>query len=235
MKLRHAAVALLLLGGCATLPPPTPPGAPPAAPSIPGVRYEAEPGRDAATIAALRAAPPPAQPELAPGTTPLGDHNRLAAQGYVRIGRALLHGSEAEARADALRQSQQVGADRVALYAPGTDPAAPREDWLAIYYVRFQLPFGATFRDLRADERATLGAAGGVQIGSVIGGTPAARANLRPGDFVLALDGQPVADRAAFQALLKRHAGHGVTLTIVRNGETLQRVVRLGVMAAAER
>lgn len=233
MTHRFALLSLLLFAGCAVAPraPEQAPGGFP--PPPPGARFEAEPGRDAATIAAMRAAPASSQPPLETGRNRAGDRNRLAEQGYVPIGTGWFPGSEAQAREDAQRQGRNVGADRILLYPPAGDATAGAE-WVAAYYVRFQLPFGATFRDLRADERASLGA-GGVQIGSVIGGTPAARANLRPGDFVLKLDGQPVADRAAFQALLKRHAGRTVTLTLVRNGETLQRAVRLGVMTAAER
>ena len=234
MTHRLALLSLLLFAGCSIAPraPEQAPGGFP--PPPPGARFEAEPGRDATTIAAMRAAPAPTQPPLEPGRNRAGDRNRLAAQGYVPIGTGWFPGSEAQAREDALRQGRNVGADRILLYPPAGD-ATTGAEWIAAYYVRFQLPFGATFRDLHAAERDSLGGVGGVQIGSVIGGTPASRANLRPGDFVLKFDGKPVADRAAFQALLKQHAGRSVTLTIVRNGETLQRAVRLGAMTAAER
>lgn len=228
MKRLATLVFLSLLGACASAPrggiePPAPPS-----------RYTPEPGRDAATVAEMRAAPAPAVPDLAAGRNPGGDHRALAAQGFVRIGSAHFAGPEAAARDEAIREGREVGAERVLLYPPRADAAAPAGpgDWAAAYYVRFQLPFGATFRDLRAQERAALASTGGVAIGSVIGGTPASRANLISGDLVLALDGQPFADRSAFQALLKRHAGHAVTLTIVRNGERLKRMVRLGAMPA---
>ena len=42
-----------------------------------------------------------------------------------------------------------------------------------------------------------------------------------------------IIDRADFQSKLRAKAGHPVTLTIVRNGETIQRVVRLGAMTNA--
>jgi membrane-associated protease RseP (regulator of RpoE activity) len=195
-----------------------------------GSPYVADPGRDAATIAAMRAAPAPANPEVMRGHNGFSDSNRLAAQGFVRIGHAGYDGDEAGARDAATRQAQQVGADRVMLYASAD--GAPANRWSADYYVHFKLPFGATFRDLRAEERATAGG-DGVAIGSVIGGTPASRANLLAGDIVLKFDGQPVGNRGAFQGLLKAHAGRPVTLTILRNGDTLQRVVRLGIIAGA--
>ncbi len=234
-------VALLLLAGCATLPQQPTPGTPGApnepgtanAPDTPASRYEMEAGRDAKTIAELRAAPAPAIPDLQPGRNLAGDHDRLAAQGYVRIGSGYFSLAENEARDAAVHKGEEVGAERILLYPPQANAVAANE-WVAAYYVRFKLAFGATFRDLRADERATLGVTGGVAIGSVVGGTPASRANLIAGDVVLEVDKQPIADRAAFQNLLKRGAGRSVTLTIVRNGEKLKRVVRMGSMQAAD-
>ena len=229
---RLALLVPLALAGCAMAPSHAPPGMPPSeVPSRTDISYEAVSGRDAQTVAQMRAAPPPQNATIESARD--GAEARLAAQGYVRIG----HGRfpierigrerEADARAEAQRQAVAAGAERVLLAPPrdGTDAA-----WIADYYVRFRLPFGASFRDLRDSERATLGAQGGVAIGAVVNGTPASRANLLTGDVVLALDGKPIIDRADFQQQLKRNAGHAVTLTLVRNGETLRRGVRLGAM-----
>ncbi|MEO5558908.1 MAG: PDZ domain-containing protein [Dokdonella sp.] len=229
---------LLLLAGCAVSPGSRTETGEVIAPSAPQPSYEAEPGRDAATVAQMRAAPAPAIPTLEAAEGSANDENRLVAQGFVRIGKAYYpidvigKDDEAAARDASLRRGQEIGAERVLLYTPqGGENAA----WIAAYYVRFKLPFGASFRDVNAQERQQLGRDGGVQIGSVISGTPASRANLIAGDFVLEIDGHAVADRVAFQDLLKRSAGHAVTLTIVRNGETLKRMVRLGAMPGADR
>jgi S1-C subfamily serine protease len=72
---------------------------------------------------------------------------------------------------------------------------------------------------------------GRVAIGSVIDDSPASRANVLTGDIVLKCDDKAITDRADFQNRLRAKAGQPVTLTIVRNGETLQRVGRLGPMA----
>lgn len=229
-RIRHAALgALILLTGCVSAPRGPSPMTGPASVSP----YVAEPGRDAATIAEMRAAPTPAMPELTLGRNPTAEQNRLASQGFVRVGTARYAGTEADVREQADRQGREVGADRVLLYAPTADAAAA--DWNVAFYVRFKLPFGATFRDLKSDERAELGREGGVQIGSVVGGTPASRANLLAGDFVVAVNGKPIAGKSAFQDQLRANAGRSVTLTIVRNGESLQRLVRLGGLPAAAR
>jgi len=234
---RLLAVSLLLLGGCQTLPPVSEQPADreqvpasevqPEEPVVPAVdpRFEPAPGRDAAFVAEMRAAPAPENPEVEMGGSRSADRARLAARGLVAIGSARLAGPEAIVRADAERIGREVGAEVVRIHVPADEST----DWLATYHVRFQLPFGATFRDLRADERAEF-QEGGVQLGTIIGNTPASRANLLEGDYVLYMNGIRIANRAAFQARLRENAGRTVTLTIVRNGIRLERSLRLGVL-----
>ena len=142
--------------------------------------------------------PAPERPTMEDGKSRAGDQRRLAAKGLVSIGTGYFPGAEPEARGAALEQGRAVDADRILFYPPADDAGA---DWIAVYYVRFQLPFGATFRDLRAGERKALGGAGGVVLGSIVGGTPASRANLLPGDMVVRCEGKAIADRSAFQAM----------------------------------
>jgi len=231
MKRILIVLSLLTLASCATVQRNGGGGDTPA----PSNHYEIESGRDAATVEQMRAGPAPATPEVSVGKNANGDTAQLASQGFVKIGTGHWPGMESDVRIDAARQGEKVGAEKILLYPPtATDASMTSIDWLALYFVRFKLPFGATFRDLRAQERTQLGdgARGGVAIGSVIGGTPASRANLVGGDIVLQVDGKPIADRTAFQSMLKANAGRTVKLTIVRNGETLVRVVKLGAMQA---
>jgi serine protease Do len=69
-----------------------------------------------------------------------------------------------------------------------------------------------------------LGAKGpGAAIGSVYEGTPAARAGLRPGDVIEALDGEPVADFEDLRARVgDRRPGEAVTLRVRRDGATIE-------------
>jgi hypothetical protein len=221
---------VLLMAGCATGPGTifTPSAPKPLPPEETG-QYETVTGREPALVADLRATPPPATPDVSDGKNAAADEKRLRAQSYMRIGTSHFAASDERARERALRQGERVGADRVILYA---QPGQAGAELLAAYYVRFKLPFGATFRDLRAAEISEIGSAGGVAIGSVVDDSPASRANLLSGDIVLKCDGVAIVGRTDFQNLLRAKAGHSVTLTIVRNGETLQRVVRLGVLAS---
>jgi hypothetical protein len=191
------------------------------------------PERDAGEVAQMRAAPAPESATItlvAAGSSGATEANRFANDGFVRIGTGRYRDSEARARDAVERQARTLGAERVLL----TQTSAADDDstWTASYYVRYRLALGATFRELRPAERETLGG-GGVQIGAVVDGTPAARANLMSGDFVTQVNGRAIADKAAFQDALRANVGRNVNLTVVRNGETLKRIVRLGGGAPA--
>lgn len=237
--------ALLVLGGCSvarisstsTIPEST-------GPEIPAhdSRYQPEHGRDATFIVNMRAAPPPAEPAVEDGKQAAGDLRLMNGRGYVRIGVGHYQLANPDARADAIDQGRAVGADEIFFYRiPATsgnsDTSAQNMaendgELRAVYFVRLKLVFGATFRNLDADERSRVGGKSGVEIGSVIGGTPASEANLRAGDLVLAMENVPVRDKSDFQNRLKAKAGQHVMLTVYRNGASQQRLVRLGVIAS---
>lgn len=204
------------------------------APGSSQVRYEVVAGRNADLVARMRAAPAPAQPEVSDGNTRTGDENFLREQGLIEIGIGYFPaGDLTGARQLALQRGIEVGADTVEIYAPVVDPQATSPaELVATYFVRLQLPFGADFRDLTSAERESLGQSG-VEIGNVIGRTPASAANLRSGDYILKFNGTHIKDKAAFQALLQSHMGRNVTLTIRRGKVTLKRMIRLGTLPAA--
>ena len=231
MRIRSAAwLALLLLGGCAQVARPPAPGTQgPLPPTTPA--YEIVQGRNPDVVARLRAAPPPAQPEVADGATPEGDEILLRAQGLVEIGIGHYPDDDvASLRSKVAAQARNAGADKALIYPPQAFGAPA----LALFFVRLHLPFGANFRDLTELERQTLGSSG-VEIGEVVGGTSASEANLRDGDYVLKFNNAPVRDKATFQALLQEHMGRRVTLTIRRNGVTMKRLVLLGTLPAGAR
>lgn len=225
-------VALLVLGGCVTQsvvvePNADPVATPPVAPLDP--HFEPVSGRTPEVIAALRADPAPVRAQLIEGRKVLGDRQAQGAQGYVHIGDSRYAADDANAVDQSLATAARIGADRILVYRAQALPAGTGTGFLASYYVRFKLLFGATFRNVTEAERGTLGA-GGVRIGSIIGGTPASQANLMAGDLVTAFNGKPVVDRVGFQDALKAAAGTAVTLTLRRGDITMDRVVRLGAM-----
>jgi len=227
LRLALLALAAFALGACVPLGtrPTGPSGEPLPKPGEPG-RYQAV--HDAATVAELRAAPPPAQAEISDSQSPAGDERVLGAKGLARIGDGYYRGDAERARRWFADTAHAVGADRLLIYPASLD-ATP--ELHGAFYVQFKLPFGARFRDLHADERDAVGG-GGVSIGSVIGNSPASEANLIEGDIVVAFDGVPVRDRKHFEQLLHQHMGKRVKLTLWRNGslETRPRTVRLGIL-----
>ena len=221
-----------LLAGCVRPEHERPPGAPPPREVAEPGQYQVDPGRGADLVAEMRAAPAPEVPETTPGTAVVPDERKLVGKSFVRIGTGVYPTNDDAAHAWALRQGQRVGADKILIYAPSADAKDNAQaPFVAVFYVRYKLPFGAQFRSLSAAEMKTLGVAGGVQIGSVVAATPAAEANLRSGDFVLKFNGTAVSNRAAFQELLRANMGKRVTLTVSRDGALFDRLVRLGVRA----
>lgn len=65
-------------------------------------------------------------------------------------------------------------------------------------------------------------------IATVVDGSPADKAGLKPGDEILAFDGQPVADFDHLVKLVEPNMGRSVTLTIRRNGETIALPITIG-------
>jgi putative serine protease PepD len=70
---------------------------------------------------------------------------------------------------------------------------------------------------------------GGARVGSVDAGSPAARAGLRPGDVITAVDGQPVHSADDVVAVVQGdRVGQQITLTYTRQGDEHTATVTLG-------
>lgn len=224
--------SLAFIDGCNQNVRPPSGAAQPSAPAhAPLGRYEPIAGRGPDTIAELRAAPAPAQPQFSDGESPAGEDRLLSAKGFVKIADGYYAGVDADANAWLRKRGIEAGADQVIFYTLPPDETTHAPSLHAVYYVRFRLPFGASFRDLRPEERAEIGA-DGVRIGTVVGGSPAAEANLRANDVILKIDGKDIAGRADFEKKLRAHMGKRVTLTLSRGGVISTRLVRLGVLAS---
>jgi len=90
-------------------------------------------------------------------------------------------------------------------------------------------PVRTKVRDIFGDEREIwdLGARPytPAKIGEVLAGYPAARAGLRPGDTVTALDGAPILSWEELAEGIRKRPGRPVRLTVERGGQTLTVVV----------
>lgn len=73
------------------------------------------------------------------------------------------------------------------------------------------------------------GSLNGARIDTLTAGGPAATAGLRVGDLITAVDGQPISDTIGLVVAIRTHLpGEVITLTVVRNGQTIKVKVRLG-------
>jgi S1-C subfamily serine protease len=85
-----------------------------------------------------------------------------------------------------------------------------RRAWLGIAGAHIPVPPAAA---------AKLGTTHGLQIASVVAGSPAAQAGLRPGDIVLSVDGKNVVTATAIQQLMVEDAiARRIEMTVWRNG-----------------
>ena len=90
--------------------------------------------------------------------------------------------------------------------------------------------FGARLQNVSSDlvEGLGLDRPTGALVSSVVAKSPAAEAGLRPGDVILAFDGQPVTDPDAFGFRLgTRQVGGEAKLEVLRNGKKSVLTVRL--------
>lgn len=94
-------------------------------------------------------------------------------------------------------------------------------------YKRFEQVTNPSFSGIGVTVRPSAGGAGPLTIESVIRGTPAARAGLRRGDRIVAVNGRSLHGRpsSASIALIKGEPGTSVGLTIARDGRRRTRQV----------
>jgi hypothetical protein len=117
----------------------------------------------------------------------------------------------------------------------GTIGSAPRpaeKGRLVAYWAKVRPPvFGVFSRALNDEEKTRLrrsyGMSGGMFVGAVAKGSPAAAAGIQEGDVILTIDGKQILDVTAVPAFLTSIAGKKVHIELVRNGSPLAMDVQL--------
>jgi hypothetical protein len=102
-----------------------------------------------------------------------------------------------------------------------------RSDYGAVYFVKQRFSLGAFVRDLSDNERQELETNQGVVVLTIVDDTPAFRADILPGDVILAIDGVRVPNQANFGKMTAERKGKLVTVALVRKGQALEKTVQL--------
>ena len=102
-----------------------------------------------------------------------------------------------------------------------------RYNYGAVYFVKRKYSFGANWRDLNNQERAQIQSNSGVMIIVVVNDTPAFRNDVLVGDIVVKVNSQPIYGQQSMSDALSKYHGQEVVLTILRNGETIEKRVPL--------
>jgi S1-C subfamily serine protease len=102
--------------------------------------------------------------------------------------------------------------------------------WIGVFYTPVT-PALAESEGLDVDSGALVGTADGTS--PVFPGSPAEAAGLQDGDVIVALDGSEIgADSDLSMLMIPYSAGDMITLTVLRNGSSLELEVTLGVLPA---
>ncbi len=111
----------------------------------------------------------------------------------------------------------QVPEDRQQLPAPRVNPRFAPPLWFYSGPARL----GVTVQDLTDQLAEYFGAKQGVLVSGVVAGGPAAKAGVRAGDVITAIDAQQVGDAAELRrSIADKKGGDQVTVTIVRDRRT---------------
>jgi hypothetical protein len=102
-----------------------------------------------------------------------------------------------------------------------------RNDFDAVYFVKVHARFGAFYNSTDSATRTRLQTNAGVVIMTIVDGSPAAIADVLPGDIVLTVNGQRVDGVEQMNADIKAHYGQSVVLGIDRDGTRLEKTVAL--------
>lgn len=102
-----------------------------------------------------------------------------------------------------------------------------RYNYGAVYFVKRSFSFGALWRDLSNDERASLQSNSGVYVTTIVDNTPAFRSDVLAGDIIVKIDGSPVYGSQALSDALAEKRGQKTELTIFRAGRFLEKTVTL--------
>lgn len=102
-----------------------------------------------------------------------------------------------------------------------------RSDYGAVYFIKRKFSLGASVRDLNDDERRQIQTNKGVAVTVVVDDSPAFDADILAGDIIASIDGIAIANTAGFSETLSTKAGKEILISLLRNGQKIEKTVQL--------
>ena len=96
-------------------------------------------------------------------------------------------------------------------------------DFVAMFFAKGAYHFGSIVEDVDEQTRKRLGTNAGVKVSEVVEYTPAFRADIFPGDVILAVDEESVYSQEQYLSLIAKNYGRSVTLKIDRDGTQIEK------------
>ena len=194
-------------------------------------------------------APLAGDPELRPSSgNAREDVANMASDGYELVGYSAFNGPEAS-KFQEVAQAKKVGAQVVLYGAKYTETvntgavgsttftrygafsfAVPtsvrRYDQLSLFFVKApRIGLGIKAELIKPQEASQLGTNKGIRVIAVVRGSPAFDADVLPGDIIESINGSSLYDAATMKSASEAAYGTHAKLVILRNGQTIDKVV----------
>ncbi len=103
-----------------------------------------------------------------------------------------------------------------------------RADYYAGYWVKAKPPIiGVNVIPLSAEQHRAIGTNSGVLVRVVVIDSPAFKADIFKGDYLMTIGGDPVTSVEDFKSAARAHAGALVDVQILRDGQRITKQVKL--------
>lgn len=103
-----------------------------------------------------------------------------------------------------------------------------RADYYAGYWVKAKPPIiGVNVSPLSAEQHRQIGTNSGVLVRVVVIGSPAFKADIFKGDYLMAIGGDPVTSIDDFKGAARTHAGTLIDVQLLRDGQRITKQMRL--------
>lgn len=103
-----------------------------------------------------------------------------------------------------------------------------RSDYGAIYFVKGRFRVGAFVRNLNDLERQLLQTNQGVVVVTIVDDSPAYKADVLPGDMIVAMDGERVSNQEGFTRMATARKGRSINLSLIRQGHPIEKSLQVG-------